>query len=321
MSGNGTSTTIVATQGGACAYEIVGAIHPCLFGTVDKAVKLVRAPADNAEDARRWVRPAVEEVVAIKTIDRARAELMTSAEDPLEELAIMQQLQRLQGAHPNVVRLHEVAYDGDSIFAVLEYCTDGELLAHIEAHGAMAAPVARRLFREIVEGARHMHAGGVSHRDLSPENVLLTSSSSSSSSGDGTLAAKIIDLGMALLLDAGTPLPRPSRRWVGKSRYVPPEVITQRVPLRSLPHFSVDMWPLGVMLWIMLVGSPPWERADHQDPAYCYYLQHGAVDLLDQWNIETVPVAAIDLIEGLLCPDPWERLTVDEVLAHPWMVA
>ena len=332
--GSGTDGNLVLEVQNVGAYELLDPIQTCIYGKVFKAVKLVRIACNDGSNSEqqqqqqqqqqqpRWERAVPEQLFAVKTISRAKARQCALSEDPLEELAIMQHLAALGGAHANVLPLTEVGYDDTSLYAVLPYANGGELLGHMLRKGALGTKAARHLFRQVAEGLRHLHAAGVAHRDLSPENVLLHRMGGEAGTNEEEWTALIIDFGMAVLPAAG-PL-RDNRRWVGKARYVPPEVIAQgrgAAPGYAPPPLAVDMWPLGVLLWILLVGTPPWERADHQDPAFLYYERHGAAKLLRQWSIDVVPDTAVELLEGLLETDPFARLTIDEVLAHPFMRA
>lgn len=160
---------------------------------------------------------------------------------------------------------------------------------------------------------------GVCHRDVSLENMLV----------DDFTQTLIIDLGMALRVpyDDGngaiTDVSAGSMRRLikplipcGKPYYMSPEIINSRV---SFDGFSIDLFAAGVILFIMLLGLPPWEHAKNDDSRY-RMIAHGQLDhLLRSWGRAISP-AAQDLLQRMLMEDPRQRLSLVEVRDHPWVV-
>lgn len=159
---------------------------------------------------------------------------------------------------------------------------------------------------------------GVCHRDLSLENILV----------DEYRTSVVIDLGMCLripyLADDGTIgdvscgglrlLMRPMIP-CGKPNYISPEVLKSQEPFDG---FAIDLWASGVILFIMLVGLPPWEFAREEDPRYRMVVRGGLERMLRSWNRPLSPTAA-DLLQKMLREDPRERLSLCEVKDHPWV--
>jgi serine/threonine protein kinase len=172
----------------------------------------------------------------------------------------------------------------------------------------------------IKQGLTHLQKKGVCHRDMSLENILV----------DEYRTAVVIDLGMCLKVpyddgetggvadvSAGT-----LRRLInplipcGKPNYISPEVLKSEVPFDG---FAIDLWATAVMLFIMLVGLPPWEFAREEDPRFRMVARGGLERMLRSWNREISPLAA-DLLQKMLREDPRQRLSLEEVKVHPWVL-
>jgi serine/threonine protein kinase len=159
---------------------------------------------------------------------------------------------------------------------------------------------------------------GVCHRDLSLENILV----------DEYTRSVVIDLGMCLRVpyDDGGEISDVSsgglRRLIkqqipcGKPNYISPEILTSDGPFDG---FAIDLWATGVILFIMLVGLPPWEFARLEDPRYKMVMKGKLARMLDSWKRPVSPLAA-DLMQKMLMEDPRQRLSLTEILDHPWVV-
>lgn len=160
---------------------------------------------------------------------------------------------------------------------------------------------------------------GVSHRDISLENVLV----------DQMTKAAIIDLGMCLRVPFGADdgsivdatkgtlrrLLSPQGQ-CGKPNYISPEVHLNTEPFDG---FAIDVWACGIILFIMLVGLPPFEWANRDDPRFRMITKGGLALMLNQWN-RPVSNEAGDLLQRMLREDPKERLSLMEVMDHPWVI-
>ena len=102
----------------------------------------------------------------------------------------------------------------------------------------------------------------------------------------------------------------------GKPNYISPEVLTNNVPFDG---FAVDLWAAGVVLFIMLVGLPPFEWASFDDPRYRLICEGGLEQLLVQWK-RPISHLPIDLIQSMLREHPQERLSLFQVMNHPWVL-
>ena len=102
----------------------------------------------------------------------------------------------------------------------------------------------------------------------------------------------------------------------GKWIYMSPEIYKNREPFDA---HAVDMWAAGVILFLMLTGFPPWERACQTDERFRYMTAGYLVQMLTEWQLGLTD-DAMDLLQRMLFIDPKDRLSLDQVRAHPWMV-
>ncbi len=174
-------------------------------------------------------------------------------------------------------------------------------------------------FPIVFQGLAHLQRMGVCHRDMSLENILV----------DHYRTSIVIDLGMCLRVpyasddggvtdvSAGT-LRRLIRPLIpcGKPNYISPEILKSE---EAFDGFAIDLWATGVILFIMLVGLPPWEFAKEEDPRYRMVVNGGLVRMLESWKRPISPAAA-DLLQRMLMEDPRQRLSLTEVRDHPWVL-
>ncbi|RLN02824.1 hypothetical protein BBJ28_00017661 [Nothophytophthora sp. Chile5] len=214
---------------------------------------------------------------------------------------------------------------------VFDYCPYGELYAHVTAQASSNAggsprglplETARSCFEQIARAVRFLHARDIAHRDLSLENVLL----------DTSRRCRLADFGLARTSGS-----RCSGARVGKSFYMAPEVVTRhcygaeekdnggqdtRDEPRCYNGLQADVWSLGVLLFIMVTGIPPFESASESDARFRVVAKpEGGVDeLLQAWGLKSyVPRKLQDLLAWMLRIDPIERPTAAQVCEHVWL--
>merc|ERR1712216_613472 len=150
-----------------------------------------------------------------------------------------------------------------------------------------------------------MHANGVVHRDISLENVLLH--------GDNTV--RVVDFGQAVpVWDTLTGRVKMHRGRASKAYYRAPEMYTGEY--QGPP---IDMFALGVLLFIMAVGTPPWDNATRTDQRFRYIQDHSVGAILNAWGMGALLSApCIDMLDNLLKELPGQRLTADGAKQHVW---
>ncbi|KAF8063742.1 CPK2 [Scenedesmus sp. PABB004] len=241
-------------------------------------------------------RKATSEPVAVKSISKAKLVCKEDVKDVQGEVAIM----NLVAGHANVVTLESTHEDKEYVHIVMELCGGGELFDHIVEAQHFSERKAAVIFRKMVEVVNHCHELGVMHRDLKPENFLLTAKSL-----DAEL--KLTDFGLGVFFRHGERF----RDLVGSPYYVAPEVLR-----KSYSH-EADMWSLGVILYILLSGLPPF-WGDTEDQIFKMVLK-GAIDFKSEpWP--SISDAAKDCVRRLLEMDPTKRATAEQILRHDWLV-
>ncbi|KAJ8466045.1 hypothetical protein OPV22_028597 [Ensete ventricosum] len=201
--------------------------------------------------------------------------------------------------HPNVVDLKAVYEDNDYVHIVMELCAGGELFDRLEKHGCFPECEAAVLFRHLMEVVVFCHDKGVVHRDLKPENILMATNSLSS-------PIKLADFGLATYIKPGESL----SGTVGSPFYIAPEVLTGGY------NEAADVWSAGVILYILLSGMPPfWGKTKSKifESVRSAELRFPS----DPWR--SVSDSAKELIRGMLCRDPAQRLTAKQVIDHSWI--
>uniref|UniRef100_A0A671QR77 calcium/calmodulin-dependent protein kinase n=1 Tax=Sinocyclocheilus anshuiensis TaxID=1608454 RepID=A0A671QR77_9TELE len=203
--------------------------------------------------------------------------------------------------HPNIVRLHDSISEEGFHYLVFDLVTGGELFEDIVAREYYSEADASHCIQQILESVHHCHVNGIVHRDLKPENLLLASKMKGA-------AVKLADFGLAIEVQGD------QQAWfgfAGTPGYLSPEV------LRKDPYGKpVDMWACGVILYILLVGYPPfWDEDQHR---LYQQIKAGAYDFPSpEWD--TVTPDAKDLINKMLTINPSKRITAAEALKHPWI--
>ncbi|VEN47360.1 unnamed protein product [Callosobruchus maculatus] len=203
--------------------------------------------------------------------------------------------------HPNIVRLHDSIQEENFHYLVFDLVTGGELFEDIVAREFYSEADASHCIQQILESVNHCHQNGVVHRDLKPENLLLASKQKGA-------AVKLADFGLAIEVQGE------QQAWfgfAGTPGYLSPEV------LKKEPYGKpVDIWACGVILYILLVGYPPfWDEDQHRLYAQ---IKAGAYDYPSpEWD--TVTPEAKNLINQMLTVNPGKRITAAEALKHPWI--
>ena len=287
---------------------------------------------------------ATGEKVAIKKISR---HFTTSNTFQAETDA----LQRIydNGGHPNISGLRDMYEDATHYYLILDLVTGGEMFEHLIQYGAYSESDAARLLHEIASALAFLHGVGVVHADLKPENLLL----STKNRLDGTI--KMIDFGCAVVSDDeydddddetivdgnnnddGTARYSLTKKKavhkiraqkaassIGTTAYWPPERFSLNDGERGKQDFDVtpamDMWSVGVILYIMLTGVHPFDvRGVSTDAEIERTIRANPRPPLDPALVGHLSDSVIDLILQLMERDPNKRISAYEMLQHPWV--
>ncbi|KAG8935481.1 hypothetical protein FRC02_008033 [Tulasnella sp. 418] len=198
--------------------------------------------------------------------------------------------------HPNIMSLYDVFEADNELYLLLEYIQGGELFDHLVSKGRLTPSEALNYFKQIIHGVNYCHRFNICHRDLKPENLLL----------DNQLNIKIADFGMAAMEIANGML----ETSCGSPHYASPEIVAGR----AYHGAASDIWSCGVVLFALLVGRLPFD-----DPNMRVLLQKVRSGRYDMPAF--LPAEAKDLIHKMLVVDPDKRITMSEIMKHPFFVA
>uniref|UniRef100_A0A669EMP8 calcium/calmodulin-dependent protein kinase n=1 Tax=Oreochromis niloticus TaxID=8128 RepID=A0A669EMP8_ORENI len=203
--------------------------------------------------------------------------------------------------HPNIVRLHDSISEEGFHYLLFDLVTGGELFEDIVAREYYSEADASHCIHQILDSVSYTHHHDIVHRDLKPENLLLASKCKNA-------AVKLADFGLAIEVQGD------QQAWfgfAGTPGYLSPEVLRKEAYGKP-----VDIWACGVILYILLVGYPPfWDEDQHK---LYQQIKAGAYDFPSpEWD--TVTPEAKNLINQMLTINPAKRITAQEALKHPWV--
>ena len=230
------------------------------------------------------------ERVAIKIIDKLKLDAV-SRDHLFQEVKCMKLVQ-----HPNVVRLFEVIDTSTKLYLIQEFGDGGDMYDYIMKHSdGLDERHAKIYFRQIVDAIKYCHDLKVVHRDLKPENVVFFQQSGQ---------VKLTDFGFSNVYEPGSKL----LTSCGSLAYSAPEIL-----LGDSYHAPpVDIWSLGVILYMLVTGRAPFQEASDSETLTmildCKYF------LPDYLSPECV-----DLISRMIVREPAKRITLNEIKTHEWL--
>ena len=212
----------------------------------------------------------------------------------LEEANILKNLD-----HPNIIKIYEIITDYRSVNIVMELCTGGELFDRIKKAKKFSETIAANYIADIVSAIKYCHEAHIVHRDLKPENLLFESENLDAK-------IKIIDFGTSQYF-----VPREKlNRFIGSAYYVAPEVIDKNYDEKC------DVWSIGVILYIMLCGFPPFNGKSDSD--IFKQIKESEVSFNDN-SWKHISDSAKELITKMLIKNPDARPSIHEVYEDPWI--
>jgi 5'-AMP-activated protein kinase catalytic alpha subunit len=229
--------------------------------------------------------------VAVKVIDKTRMRDPKDRDRVDREMRVMRQL----SGHIGIAQLLECAETPQYLYIIMEYCAGGSLLDYVREKRKLSENEACLLFQQLLAALQHCHSRGVVHRDIKLENVLL----------DGHGGVKLIDFGLC-----GYYVPdKPLRCHCGSPSYAAPEIVARKDYMAG----PVDVWSAGVVLYAMLAGYLPFQAKDKKSLS--------TKIIKATWTPPSyASTTALDLLERMLTLDPCERICLNKIWEHPWVV-
>jgi len=247
-------------------------------------------------------------IVALKFMNRATDQwALEQAEQVRTEIKSLTQIR-----HEHVMKLYAYNLSAKyplneggfvkTILLVLEYCPGGELFDILYYADKLEEEIARTYFKQMIEGVQAVHKAGIAHRDLKPQNLLL----------DTNFSLKITDFGLSKIIEKEEDRIMKTT-YVGTRGYQAPELLKNQKYTNACDIFS-----MGVILFILLAGYPPFEAAHKTDKWY-RPLATGNHDKF--WHVHRgakIDDAAKEIIQGMLSYRPSKRWTLDQIIKTKW---
>ena len=231
-------------------------------------------------------------IFAAKTVAKISIKTEKTKKKLLSEIQIHKSMK-----HPNIVHFVDCFEDDTNVYILLEICSNGSLMDLMKKRKTLTEPEVRFFTTQICGAVKYMHSRRVIHRDLKLGNIFF----------DKDYNLKVGDFGLAAVLANNR-----ERKYTvcGTPNYIAPEVLMGKHAGHS---FEVDIWSIGVMIYALLVGKPPFQAKDvnviYDRIKACQY---------GYPKDKYVSSEAKTLIADILCVDPVERPSIREIIDDVW---
>uniref|UniRef100_A0A8C3ADK5 Doublecortin-like kinase 3 n=1 Tax=Cyclopterus lumpus TaxID=8103 RepID=A0A8C3ADK5_CYCLU len=229
------------------------------------------------------------QTLAVKIVERSK--LIGREHMMQNELSLLGSL-----CHPRIVRLLAHHHTHTHSYLVMELVSGGDLFEAISERGKFPEGESGLMVSDVSEALNYIHCKSIVHRDLKPENLLVTPFA----------CLRLADFGLAMVVT------EPVFTICGTPTYVAPEILCYSV--------AVDVWALGIILYILLCGFPPFRSRDRDQEELFQLIKQGQLHFLSPYW-DPISEEARGLVRALLQPDPTVRLTAEQTLMHPWVKA
>lgn len=266
-------------------FKKLNKIDEGAFGVVSRALSLVD-----------------KSIVAVKEVD-LRRKRSKRIEEMKRELFVLQKVE-----HANVVKLIEHFTIDHTLVIIMEFCAGGNLTSYLK-ETAISEEEAARLFRQMALALKVLHRKGIAHRDVKLNNFLM----------DGPRKhIKIADFGLSIVYFRESGGIRMAKTYCGTEPYMAPELLRRNsLGARSYNALYADVWSLGICLFAMLTRTFPFKMQTSQRGLL-------RAQLARRWRFprklrDTLSEEIKDLVAHMLDPEPDRRISINGVLAHPWI--
>ena len=229
-----------------------------------------------------------EEMVAIKSINKEFLTDEASKNKVMKEVKILKKMR-----HTNIVQLYDTFETNKHIIFVMELWSGGDLLNYVRKRRRLSEDYAKAIFKQILEALHYCHKLNILHRDIKLDNIILDS--------EGVI--KIGDFGVSKIIEPGAVM----YDQCGTPAYIAPEILRDK----GYTGWGIDVWSAGVVLYAMLYGTVPF-RAQNMNELHDMIIKA-------KYSLKSdISEASRDLLKKILEPDPRKRLSIPEILVHPW---
>ena len=263
-------------------YKVVSKVGKGSFGSVYKVVHIQTGI-----------------IRAMKVIRKETVNYQDDERVFLKEIEILSKLE-----HPNIIKIIEYYTDEINYYVITEFVSGGELYDSIVKCPRFNESKAAYITKQILMALNYLHSFGIVHRDIKPENMLVDQSTTV----HNQLNIKIIDFGTSNYIRDDQHLTLK----VGSPYYIAPEV------LKNNYNKKCDIWSAGVILYVMLMGYPPF-RGRNTNELFAKIRSSNFNKATPEWK--AISENARDLIEKMLTYSPEERYTAQQCLNHPWITS
>lgn len=243
----------------------------------------------------RCINKATKQNFACKKIEKRQLRRKADVEDVRREVQILM----LLSSHPSVAALCAVYEDSEAVYLILELCEGGQIFDRLISMGTITEQYISQVFRQMVELVDQCHTLGIAHRDVKPENFLFATR-------DENSKIKAADFGLSQFFTSG----KAFKSLIGSAYYVAPEVLNRNYGPQA------DIWSLGVCLYVMLCGSPPF-NGQGEDDIFDKILYHEPDFSQLPWPRVSNPAKL--LVKNLLQKNPERRPDTKAILQHRWL--
>lgn len=306
------------------AYLMQNVIHDAIYGRVIRGTVLWRRSANDV-----WIETKKQCAIKLMSWNNIRdGRDCNRAENPQDEIAAMQHLMRFFNernggqevtadfamGRTRLIMAFDFLYDDENVYIVTPFCTEDlcDRLTNRETN-RFTEDESRHFFRSILVGVESLHNAGLTHKCIGLEDIMVNDDIMLNEN-----ITVIIDMGMCLRIPRHNNNQRcliASRPRCGKPSYIAPEVFGEM----PFDGHAVDMWAVGVCLFMMLTGETPWNIPREFDRRFkAFVLEQGLSGWLAGHDANLSDNAA-DLLQKMLSHDPQMRLSLQQVRDHPWM--
>lgn len=238
---------------------------------------------------------------AMKVIKKETVNLQDDDRTFLKEIEIL-----IKSDHPNIIRIYEYFVDDINYYLIMELVSGGELYDTITSWKEFSERKAAYIMKQILSAVSYLHANNITHRDLKPENMLVENKNKSKL-GEEEINIKIIDFGTCNFINKNSKLSLK----VGSPYYIAPEVLKRDY------NEKCDIWSCGVILFVLLVGYPPFSGNSTEELLKKVSKGEYSTEGIYWKNISK---EAKTLVKLMLEFNPKKRISAEDALNTPWIV-